>query len=566
MQRLRSVMRATALLARGPSILARRLHNDTLLDSYTGPQVLLVGEGDFGFSRWLAQKRPDLKITATTLDSKERLRLGFPQALENIAVLEARNVCVKYNVDATKLPQIEEFDTIAFNFPHIAGKQNIRKNRVLIQSFLDSARGALRKPGGKVIVLMCDSQAGTHALTSTDWKQSWMVTHAAAESNLLTVDATPVNIQHLKPLYSPIGRRGNLGSFSTYTGNNAIMLIFQETLSLASTGRRAVQAPLYAHEIHLLSPTLTRNTAQLEKDAYLVAQTVCASAGYPNTLWACRLVDVYVCPQTEQVSHALEMSYCGLDIPVGRTAADKIRLSMEALFVERLNAVHRHPAMLPAVDQPWTLRVAKLNGRCSHPHSWTVAEALRKRPRVQVCTDSPQLPLALASDRENYSNTAVEIQAVSRQLWCQRIGVIINELCEAEEGFAAQLKQQENQPVVSAVNLPSTHCVYLLNNTANHRTYLGTTSFAGLSKRLRQHNGKIPGGAHYTRMHGQGQWSVYSAVTRLNQLEAQRLLGMSRCEVQASRPIQQRAAALESLVKEHFPHAFITSDVDKLKQ
>ena len=31
------------------------------------------------------------------------------------------------------------FDTIAWNFPHIPGKQNIKRNRELIQNFMMSA-------------------------------------------------------------------------------------------------------------------------------------------------------------------------------------------------------------------------------------------------------------------------------------------------------------------------------------------------------------------------------------------------------------------------------------------
>ena len=47
-----------------------------------------------------------------------------------------------------------------------------------------------------------------------------------------------------------------------------------------------------------------------------------------------------------------------------------------------------------------------------------------------------------------------------------------------------------------------TYIVYLLINTSNHYTYLGITNNS--TKRLRQHNGEIKGGAKYTFIKGDG--------------------------------------------------------------
>ena len=53
------------------------------------------------------------------------------------------------------------------------------------------------------------------------------------------------------------------------------------------------------------------------------------------------------------------------------------------------------------------------------------------------------------------------------------------------------------------------YIVYLLTNTCNNRTYLGVTNNS--TRRLRQHNGEIKGGAKCTSR--RGPWTPYCIIT-----------------------------------------------------
>ncbi len=63
------------------------------------------------------------------------------------------------------------------------------------------------------------------------------------------------------------------------------------------------------------------------------------------------------------------------------------------------------------------------------------------------------------------------------------------------------------------------YIVYLLTNTCNNRTYLGVTNNS--TRRLRQHNGEIKGGARYTHaFKGTGCWQYYLQIRNVNKSEA----------------------------------------------
>lgn len=151
---------------------------------YHNARVLLVGDGDLSFAAALSGLKICKSLMATTWDSKERLAKSFPRAEENIQLIEEGGDKVHYEVDATRLKDsIKEgdiFDTIAWNFPHIAGKQNIKRNRELIQNFLVSAFSIL-KADGMVKISLCDGQSGTKAADMDDWNFSWKLVDQVRE-------------------------------------------------------------------------------------------------------------------------------------------------------------------------------------------------------------------------------------------------------------------------------------------------------------------------------------------------------------------------------------------------
>lgn len=96
-------------------------------------RVLLVGEGDFSFSRSLLEHHGIIHIYATSLDTRSGVLSKYPQAATHLKVIEAQDSSqVEYDVDATKLgraggggggKEVRKggWDRIVFNFPHVGG-------------------------------------------------------------------------------------------------------------------------------------------------------------------------------------------------------------------------------------------------------------------------------------------------------------------------------------------------------------------------------------------------------------------------------------------------------------
>ncbi|KAI0081174.1 hypothetical protein K474DRAFT_1588398 [Panus rudis PR-1116 ss-1] len=119
-------------------------------------KILLVGEGNFSFTRALVDDPPAVlqylppgNITATAYDSEPDCYSKYPDAEQIVQVLREKGVEVLFKIDATKLEKCSalkgrKFDKIVWNFPH-AGKgitdqdRNILSNQLLLLGFLRSA-------------------------------------------------------------------------------------------------------------------------------------------------------------------------------------------------------------------------------------------------------------------------------------------------------------------------------------------------------------------------------------------------------------------------------------------
>ncbi|KAJ9672549.1 hypothetical protein PVL29_025957 [Vitis rotundifolia] len=122
-------------------------------------KILLVGEGDFSFSASLAVAFASAtNITATSLDSREFLSTNYRHALSNIDTLRSLGAKVMHGVDATKMAHVfpfkcMRFDRVVYNFP-LAGffpnesrEDEIRRNRMLVQLFLENAKKMIHIDG-----------------------------------------------------------------------------------------------------------------------------------------------------------------------------------------------------------------------------------------------------------------------------------------------------------------------------------------------------------------------------------------------------------------------------------
>lgn len=109
--------------------------------------VLVVGDGDFTFSRGLIRSRTTgNNVTATTFDTFATVKKKYSNATECISEIKRKGGKVIHGIDATKLDQYQDllplFQYIVFNFPH-TGQQRVHLNRVLLESFFTSAREKL---------------------------------------------------------------------------------------------------------------------------------------------------------------------------------------------------------------------------------------------------------------------------------------------------------------------------------------------------------------------------------------------------------------------------------------
>jgi 25S rRNA (uracil2634-N3)-methyltransferase len=102
-------------------------------------KILLVGEGNFSFTRALTVDPPATSnvtasleflppgnVTATAYDSEEDCYGKYADAREIVAGLRQKGVEVLFCVDATKLEKLSslkgrQFDKIVWNFPHAGG-------------------------------------------------------------------------------------------------------------------------------------------------------------------------------------------------------------------------------------------------------------------------------------------------------------------------------------------------------------------------------------------------------------------------------------------------------------
>ena len=86
---------------------------------FINSNVLILGDGDFGFSKALSDMNICKTLIATTRDTKEKLFNSFQNAENNVCSIIKNGDKVHYEIDATDIKINSKFDTIAWNFPHV---------------------------------------------------------------------------------------------------------------------------------------------------------------------------------------------------------------------------------------------------------------------------------------------------------------------------------------------------------------------------------------------------------------------------------------------------------------
>eukprot|EP00041_Stephanoeca_diplocostata_P000936 m.17948 g.17948 ORF g.17948 m.17948 type:complete len:341 (+) comp11342_c0_seq3:281-1303(+) len=164
--------------------------------SYTDAQrILVVGDGDFSFSRGLAAHRnTGVNLTCTAYDTKQEIYAKYgDKGLRCIQAVEDRGGRVFFGVDARHLRKTLEaggaerfsFDRIIFNFPH-TGQQMTHQNRAMMRGFFASA-----KP------LCASTSAQVHVTLKLKFPYtSWDVRGCAETEGYVLIDTLNFNASH----------------------------------------------------------------------------------------------------------------------------------------------------------------------------------------------------------------------------------------------------------------------------------------------------------------------------------------------------------------------------------
>ncbi|XBI81919.1 hypothetical protein VPH35_090722 [Triticum aestivum] len=144
--------------------------------------ILVVGDGDFSFSRSLATAfGSGENLVATSLDSYGYLRIMYSHAESNVTSLKKMGATVLHDVDATEMKNaLNRFDRIVFNFPHagFTGRETtsnmVNSHKKLVMACFRSASSLLR-PDGEIHV--------THRTGHPYYR--WEIEQLASESALV---------------------------------------------------------------------------------------------------------------------------------------------------------------------------------------------------------------------------------------------------------------------------------------------------------------------------------------------------------------------------------------------
>lgn len=149
---------ADASTATKPPVQASQKH-DVPFGAYD--HILLVGEGDFTFTKSLVEDHGCANVTGTSFDTAEEVLEKYPSFSTTQSALASLTppVPLHHGIDATKLSSYKAlkcarddedeeeptsgWDTIAFLFPHVGGlstdvNRQVRSNQALLVSFFKS--------------------------------------------------------------------------------------------------------------------------------------------------------------------------------------------------------------------------------------------------------------------------------------------------------------------------------------------------------------------------------------------------------------------------------------------
>ncbi len=183
--------------------------------------ILVVGDGDFGYSVALAKELAEMnrestaRLTASSLDSKDAVKDKYSKGEKNLNWLATcSNASTSHGVDATRPGNLFSnnlWDSIIWNFPYPSSvsRASSGEGRLLLTTFLQNTRQSL-KPDGSTYITFFSTQA-----TEEQWNLKAIVCNSGyVIANLMSFDPSKIDGYEPKRAYNDKGIPR--GTYSTY--------------------------------------------------------------------------------------------------------------------------------------------------------------------------------------------------------------------------------------------------------------------------------------------------------------------------------------------------------------